>query len=212
MGLLSNLLNKGHRCLRCGQKSPLTGKGSAWSPIAGTHGAFQCATCGQRVETESHPAAPATPVHPAPSAAPANSGASEPPRPAPVYTPQNSIHLAAEAGDVNLIRTHLAAGESAIAPDPVGLTPMHYAANRDHVEVIRLLLDHGADPNAQGEQGLAPIHGAAYFGQVKTIEFLVDRGANINVRTGAGATPLTIARMRQIQPAIDAIERLGGTA
>lgn len=221
MGILSSIFAKGEACTRCGQKSPLTGKGSRWEPIgqapSGTPTGYRCRDCGTALQTQAAPVHGTAPGHTAPQGADASldhPGASaaraSDAAPRPVYTAENSIHVAAEVGDVVRVEYFLSHGESPAAPDPVGLQPLHYASNKGRIDVMRLLIDHGADPNAQGEQGLAPIHGAAYSGSLEAIRFLVDRGANVNIRTGAGATPLKMTRIKNQTEAAALLESLGG--
>lgn len=212
MGLLSNLFTKGEPCPRCGQKSPLTGGRSRWEPIGGTSG-YRCKDCGTALQSQSAGApAPQQVSHPghvaAPTASPAPIASDATPQPQ--YTPDNSIHMAAEVGDVARIQRFLSQGVSASEPDPVGLQPLAYASNKGRIEVMRILIEHGADPNAQGHQKLAPLHGAAFHGSLEAIQFLVDRGADVNIRTSAEFTPLKIARLRNQAEAAALLERLGG--
>lgn len=203
VGILSSVFRRGRPCERCGSRSPLTGKGSRWVPVAGAPGRVRCGTCGHEVVVDPAPAATPAPVRQAPIATAA---------PAQVFTPDNSIHLAAEVGDVARVRRFIEQGESPSSPDPVGLQPLHYASNKGRLDVMRFLIERGADPNAQGEQGLAPLHGAAYHGSTDAIAMLVDRGANVNIRTSKNFTPLAIARLTNQAEAAALIERLGGIA
>lgn len=212
MGLLSKLFTKGEPCPRCGQKSPLTGARSRWEPIGGT-GGYRCKDCGTALQAQAaglpvQHQAPHSGQAPAPTAAPTQGAPHTTPQPE--YTPDNSIHMAAEVGDVGRIQRFLSQGVSASEPDPVGLQPLAYASNKGRIEVMRILIEHGADPNAQGHQKLAPLHGAAFHGSLEAIQFLVDRGADVNIRTSAEFTPLRIARLRNQSEAAALLERLGG--
>ena len=56
---------------------------------------------------------------------------------------------AAESGNIEAIKQHLAAGTDVNAKGKNGWTPLHYAAVESHKEVVELLLANGADVNAK---------------------------------------------------------------
>ena len=59
-----------------------------------------------------------------------------------------SIHQAAEEGNIEAVKQHLAAGADVNAKDDkFGSTALHSAAKEGHKEVAELLIDKGADVN-----------------------------------------------------------------
>ena len=66
--------------------------------------------------------------------------------------PDISIHEAAEAGNIEVVKQHLAAGTDVNAKNEWGdgeSTPLHYAAFNGHKEIAELLIAKGADVNAK---------------------------------------------------------------
>ena len=66
-----------------------------------------------------------------------------------------SIHEAAEEGNIEAVKQHLAAGTDVNAKDTRRgyVTPLHCAAIHDHKEIVELLIANGADVNAKDEGG-----------------------------------------------------------
>ena len=77
--------------------------------------------------------------------------------------PDISIHEAAERGDIETVKQHLAAGTDVNAKNDAygGTTPLHLAASSGHKGIVELLITNGADVNAKIESGSAPLHFAA---------------------------------------------------
>ena len=71
--------------------------------------------------------------------------------------PDISIHEAAEAGNIEAVKQHLAAGTDVNAKAGVGWTPLHAAAHKGHKEVTALLIAKGADVNAKYIVGDTPL-------------------------------------------------------
>ena len=102
---------------------------------------------------------------------------------------------ATEAGDIESIKQHLAAGADVNATDEVGRTPLHYASANGHKEVAELLISKGVDLNAKdNNDGWIPLHYAVVNGQKVTAELLITKGADVNAKVESGSykgmTPL----------------------
>ena len=74
-------------------------------------------------------------------------GESQPPKP-----PDISIHDAAESGNIEAVKQHIAAGTDVNAKDKYGRTILHAAAVGSSKEVVELLIAKGADVNANYEE------------------------------------------------------------
>ena len=57
------------------------------------------------------------------------------------------IHTAAEAGNIEAVKQHLAEGADVNARSVIDDTPLHSAAGEGHKEVVELLIANGADVN-----------------------------------------------------------------
>ena len=75
--------------------------------------------------------------------------------------PDLSIHDAAEKGNLEAVKQHLAAGTDVNAKDEDGWTPLHEAAIKGQKEIAELLIDKGADVNAKDKNGRTPLCKAA---------------------------------------------------
>ena len=91
-------------------------------------------------EVPSPPAVEAKPVKPVVEAAK--------PEPPTVEAPRISIHKAAEEGNIEAIKQHIAAGTNLNKKDfREGITPLHRAADYGHKQIVELLIANGADVN-----------------------------------------------------------------
>ena len=87
-----------------------------------------------------------------------------------------SIHIAAEAGHIEAVKKHLAAGTDVNAKDGDGYTPLHFAAINGHKELAELLIDSGADVNAKDDFGETPLDWAVDEGQIEIADLLRKHG------------------------------------
>ena len=112
-------------------------------------------------------------------------GKSQPPEP-----PDISVHEAAEAGNIEVVKYHLAVGVDVNAPDVIKRTPLAYAASEGHKEIAKLLIDKGADVNGMVLDALNPLFSALTRGHKEIVELLLEKGADANVADQHGETAL----------------------
>lgn len=115
------------------------------------------------------------------------------------------FYLAAQAGDVDVMRLLLANGADPLLTSKDNTPPLVVAAgvaqgsgesrvpeNR-HLEAVTFLLESGADIHQVNAAGLNALHAATYAGFDTVVQFLVDKGMRLNEKTKAGQTALGIA-------------------
>ena len=112
------------------------------------------------------------------------------PEPPTAKAPDISIQEAAEEGNIEAIKQHLAAGTDVKAEGRDGWTPLHNAARNGHKEIVELLIAKGADVDAKDEDGWTPLHWATVNGHEATVELLLANGSNVNANDNDGETPL----------------------
>ena len=136
---------------------------------------------------QSAPAPESKPVEPVAEAAK--------PEPPTAKAPDISIHDAANEGNIEGVKQHLAAGMDVDVKDESGETPLHFADNK---EIADLLITSGADVNDADDGGATPLHKAAFQGYTEIAELLIANGADVNAKTMSGGrggimTPLDVA-------------------
>ena len=107
-----------------------------------------------------------------------------------VKAPNISIHKAADDGNIEAIKQHIAAGTDVNSKHMDGLdewTPLHAAANKETAE---LLIAKGADINAKDNLGGTPLFWAALEGNEEVAELLIGQGADVNAAGPKGWTAL----------------------
>jgi len=93
--------------------------------------------------------------------------------------PSVSIHDAAEDGDLETIRKHVAAGTdlSSVCGED-GETPLHRAITTGQTEAARLLIESGCDINARrAVDGATPLYMAEDRGREEIAKLLREKGA-----------------------------------
>ena len=113
--------------------------------------------------------------------------------------PPGGIHDAAGTGDLERVRTLLAADPRTLADTAwtAARTPLHAAIRGRHVEVVRYLVERGADVNARDRDGASALNYAAWWGPAEVVALLVDGGADVRTDVdGRGRSPLHMAALR----------------
>ena len=103
-------------------------------------------------------------------------GESQPPEP-----PDISIHQAAETGNIEAVKQHLAAGTDVNADAGSLVTPLHVASVFGNKGISELLIANGADVNAVMEDGRTPLDLAIELKKNKIADLLRKHGG----KTGA---------------------------
>ena len=103
-----------------------------------------------------------------------------------------NIHEAAEAGNIEVVKQHLAAGADVNIQDFDGWTPLHWAAMEGHKKTAELLIANGADVDLKDNLGWSAL---LITDHMKIAELLISNGADVNLKNMDGNTPLQYAAM-----------------
>jgi hypothetical protein len=106
--------------------------------------------------------------------------------------PNISIEEAAEKGNIEAVKKHLAAGTDVNVKIEGGGTPLHLAALYRHKKIVELLIAEGADVDAKSK-GRTPLFFAATHGHKEIVELLIAEGADVDAKDRHGNTPLYYA-------------------
>jgi ankyrin repeat protein len=123
-----------------------------------------------------------------------------------------ALHLAAQAGDIGLVRAILGRRGDPNAHTPKSLmpagargggpgrggtpgeqTPLMIAARGDHQDVMRALVAAGADPSLRAQDGTSVLMAAAAGARLKTLTYAYEIDPHVDVVTTTGNTPMHVA-------------------
>jgi ankyrin repeat protein len=132
------------------------------------------------------------------------------PEPPTGKTPDISIHMAAEEGNIEAVKQHLTAGTDVEVKDGEGWTLLQMAAGEGHKEIAELLIAKGADVNAMTADGLTALFAAILGPNKEIVELLITKGADVNARGFLGMTPLNMAADEGQKEIANLIRKHGG--
>ena len=112
----------------------------------------------------------------------------------PLQSNAKSLHRAAEEGDIEAVKKHLAAGANKnVRAGKWRDTPLHRAAFWGYTEVVELLINNEVDVNAKDKYGCTPLHDAAEYSHLEIAEMLINRAPDMNALDNNGDTPFDLA-------------------
>ena len=101
-----------------------------------------------------------------------------------------ALDIAAEVGDLMILKQLLQRGASATAHDRNGYTALFRARTAD---IARELMARGANPKATARDGRTPLHLAAKSNNFDVAKLLIQSGANVSAADASGQTPMFLA-------------------
>ena len=131
-----------------------------------------------------------------PQSSPQNISANQP------YNPQSppaavseadDLFAAANAGNVNQLRTLLSQGLDINISNRERETALHMAAARGHYSAVIFLVNKGAYVNAKTVKNWIPLHHAVRFRYPNIVNFLINHGSSAQSRTSDGLTAIDMA-------------------
>ena len=106
-----------------------------------------------------------------------------------------SLIKAAESGDLEAIRSFIAAGADVNQRKTEnGATALHGAAAFGRVDSIKLLLENGAGIELRNKDGSTPLFIAAFFCQEGAVKTLLKAGADTDARDNKGTSPRDVVQ------------------
>ena len=109
--------------------------------------------------------------------------------------PDISIHQAAEDGNIEAVKQHLASGTLVNAVNKYDETPLMISVIFDQMETLEFLISNNADVNLKNKDGESPLH-VAGGAKKELIEFLISNGADLNIKDKYDRTPLDLMEKR----------------
>ena len=116
-------------------------------------------------------------------------------RPSAKATRPDALHRAAKAGNLEGLKTALAAGADVNARDGRGWTALMYAVNKGYLLVVDPLLAARADPDVRAPDGATALFMAVAHGQPEIIALLMEAGADVSIKGPKGKTAEDVAGM-----------------
>jgi ankyrin repeat protein len=95
---------------------------------------------------------------------------------------ETPLYVAAEKGELEIVRLLIARGADAKALTPNGETVLHAASMIESSALMTALIEAGAPINLANRDGEAPLHWAALTGTFLAVKALADAGADLNVQ------------------------------
>jgi hypothetical protein len=107
---------------------------------------------------------------------------------------QKTLDQAVVDGDIERVKSEIAAGVDINSKNRMGWTLLHIAINKKHTDIAKLLIDKGADVNIKDNRSRSPVHLAVQTGQKEIVEALIAKGADLNTMDAKADNALTLAR------------------
>ncbi|XP_041351820.1 serine/threonine-protein phosphatase 6 regulatory ankyrin repeat subunit B-like [Gigantopelta aegis] len=112
-------------------------------------------------------------------------------------TKNSPLHLAVNAGSLNLVKELVANGAELDTVNESGETPLYIAVRNREIQVVKYLVEKGAGVNLHGKSNRNEIssllHLAILSNSVDNVKILVENGAQLNTVDESGNTLLHIA-------------------
>ncbi len=104
-----------------------------------------------------------------------------------------ALHIAAEKGDLQKIKTLITYSYNVNLKDTENQTPLHIAAKNGHLEIVKFLVENGANKDSKSYKSRTPLHIASENGYLEIAKFLVENHADKESKDDFNQTPLHLA-------------------
>lgn len=117
-----------------------------------------------------------------------------------------TVHSAASAGDVELLKQLLEQGANVDEVDEEGRTALHFACGYGELDCARVLLDKSAKLDSVDNNKNTALHYAAGYGQAESVKLLLEAGADRTAKNMDGKTALEVAQLNDQADVVKALE------
>ncbi|GIL43221.1 hypothetical protein Vafri_1023 [Volvox africanus] len=119
---------------------------------------------------------------------------------------EETVHAAASAGDVDLLKKLVAEGANVDEADEEGRTALHFAAGYGEIECVKVLIEAKAKLDAVDTNQNTALHYAAGYGQAESVKLLLESGADRTAKNLDGKTALEVAELNEQADVIAALK------
>ncbi|XP_058110839.1 ankyrin repeat domain-containing protein 2A-like [Magnolia sinica] len=123
------------------------------------------------------------------------------------YEDESVVHHTASVGDVEGLKSALAAGADKDEADSEGRTALHFACGYGEVKCAQMLLEAGAAVDALDKNKNTALHYASGYGRKECVALLLKNGAAVTLQNMDGKTPIDVAKLNNQQDVLKLLEK-----
>ncbi|KAL6494529.1 hypothetical protein OROGR_031329 [Orobanche gracilis] len=120
---------------------------------------------------------------------------------------ESIVHHTASVGDVEGLKSALAAGGDKDEEDSEERTALHFACGYGEVKCAQVLLEAGAKVDALDKNKNTALHYAAGYGRKDCVELLLKNGAAVTLQNLDGKTPIEVAKLNNQNDVLKLLEK-----
>ncbi len=124
--------------------------------------------------------------------------------------PEPDIQSAIIAGNLEIVKQHIAAGSDINIKDQMsGSTPLITASAFGKSDIVKILIDANAELDIKNNEGSTALRAAAFFCHVEIVQLLLEAGADKSLKNNYGATPeeSVIVPFSEMKPIYEMIKK-----
>ncbi|KAJ0969302.1 hypothetical protein J5N97_022179 [Dioscorea zingiberensis] len=123
------------------------------------------------------------------------------------YEDESIVHHTASTGDVEGLKSALAAGADKDEEDSEGRTALHFACGYGELKCAQVLLEAGATVDALDKNKNTALHYAAGYGRKDCVALLLEHGAAVTLQNLDGKTPIDVAKLNNQDEVLKLLEK-----
>ncbi|ONK72148.1 uncharacterized protein A4U43_C04F16290 [Asparagus officinalis] len=123
------------------------------------------------------------------------------------YEDESVVHHTTSVGDVEGLKSALAAGADKDEEDSEGRRALHFACGYGEVKCAQVLLEAGASVDALDKNKNTALHYAAGYGHKECVALLLENGAAVTLQNLDGKTPIDVAKLNNQDEVLKLLEK-----